>query len=168
MELDRYTRMTLRLPKELHTRLESRADETSKSLNAEIVARLEQSFEGADTVPKAQYEALQNQVQALEKAYAASEGSQKRMLQLDAMERSLTLMLASNVIALGHRILHILGTLGNSKEAKEIKEMEPEVLSAIEAGRLAMEHDKTKGELDLEQLPWLKEGPQSHKLRRTN
>lgn len=44
MEDDRYTRITLRLPKELHALLQTSADETSKSMNAEIVARLEQSF----------------------------------------------------------------------------------------------------------------------------
>ena len=41
---DRYTRITLRLPKELHSQLTAAADETSKSTNAEIVARLQQSF----------------------------------------------------------------------------------------------------------------------------
>jgi hypothetical protein len=44
MEEDRYTRITLRLPKELHARLDGVADKTSKSLNAEIVGRLEASF----------------------------------------------------------------------------------------------------------------------------
>ncbi|WP_093299180.1 toxin-antitoxin system HicB family antitoxin [Variovorax sp. NFACC27] len=44
MEEDRYTRITLRLPKELHARLDAAADRTSKSLNAEIVGRLEESF----------------------------------------------------------------------------------------------------------------------------
>jgi hypothetical protein len=43
MEEDRYTRITLRLPKELHARLEAAAAATSKSLNAEIVGRLEAS-----------------------------------------------------------------------------------------------------------------------------
>lgn len=42
---DRYARITLRIPKELHAQLASAADETSKSTNAEIVARLEESFE---------------------------------------------------------------------------------------------------------------------------
>ncbi len=41
---DRYTRITLRIPKELHASLAERADATSKSLNAEIVARLDESF----------------------------------------------------------------------------------------------------------------------------
>jgi hypothetical protein len=51
MEEDRYTRITLRLPKELHARLEEAADATSKSLNAEIVGRLDASFSGTVTAP---------------------------------------------------------------------------------------------------------------------
>ncbi len=42
---DRYTRITLRIPKGLHHRLSDAADKTSKSLNAEIVARLDGSFD---------------------------------------------------------------------------------------------------------------------------
>lgn len=41
---DRYTRITLRIPKDLHLKLSDAADETSKSMNAEIIARLEESF----------------------------------------------------------------------------------------------------------------------------
>lgn len=41
---DRYTRITLRIPKDLHSKLSDAADETSKSMNAEIIARLEDSF----------------------------------------------------------------------------------------------------------------------------
>jgi hypothetical protein len=42
---DKYTRITLRIPKDVHKRLAEAADQTSKSLNAEIVARLQQSFD---------------------------------------------------------------------------------------------------------------------------
>ncbi|MBV7460635.1 MULTISPECIES: toxin-antitoxin system HicB family antitoxin [unclassified Acidovorax] len=41
---DRYTRITLRIPKELHNRLSAESERTSKSLNAEIVGRLEDTF----------------------------------------------------------------------------------------------------------------------------
>lgn len=41
---DRYTRITLRIPKDLHSKLSDAADETSKSMNAEIIARLESTF----------------------------------------------------------------------------------------------------------------------------
>jgi len=40
---DNYTRITLRMPKDLHERLASLAEETSKSMNAEIIGRLEAS-----------------------------------------------------------------------------------------------------------------------------
>ena len=42
---DKYTRITLRIPKDLHSRLSGVAEDSSKSLNAEIVGRLQQSFE---------------------------------------------------------------------------------------------------------------------------
>lgn len=44
-EEDRYTRITLRLPKDLHAALDVAAGATSKSLNAEIVGRLLKSIE---------------------------------------------------------------------------------------------------------------------------
>lgn len=52
MDEDRYTRITLRIPKELHQALQAEADATSKSLNAEIVNRLAASFDagGGDVV----------------------------------------------------------------------------------------------------------------------
>lgn len=48
MEDDRYTRITLRIPKDLHAALAAEADATSKSLNAEIIARLAASIEQPD------------------------------------------------------------------------------------------------------------------------
>ncbi len=50
---DRYTRITLRIPKELHERLADSADKTSKSMNAEIIARLSESFEIKSTDDRA-------------------------------------------------------------------------------------------------------------------
>lgn len=41
---DKYIRITLRIPRTLHGKLTAEADATSKSLNAEIVARLTESF----------------------------------------------------------------------------------------------------------------------------
>lgn len=41
---DRYTRITLRIPRELHHVLSKSADQGSKSLNAEIIGRLDGSF----------------------------------------------------------------------------------------------------------------------------
>lgn len=48
---DRYTRITLRLPRTLHSKLAEEAERTSKSLNAEIVGRLEGSFTEAGLSP---------------------------------------------------------------------------------------------------------------------
>lgn len=48
MNDDNYTRITFRMPKKLHAKLQEAADVTSKSMNAEIVGRLESSFEGGD------------------------------------------------------------------------------------------------------------------------
>ena len=48
-EEDRYTRITLRIPKDVHARLQQSADKTSKSMNAEIVARLDTSFTATET-----------------------------------------------------------------------------------------------------------------------
>lgn len=42
---DDYVRITLRIPKALHTRLTTAAEDTSKSTNAEILARLQESFD---------------------------------------------------------------------------------------------------------------------------
>lgn len=53
MEEDRYTRITLRIPKELHAALTAESDATSKSLNAEIIARLQASFDPSQSLPAA-------------------------------------------------------------------------------------------------------------------
>lgn len=50
MAEDRYTRITLRIPKEVHKALQEAADARSHSMNAEIVQRLEESFEGLDSM----------------------------------------------------------------------------------------------------------------------
>ena len=44
MSEDRYTRITLRIPKKVHKSLQEAADARSHSMNAEIVQRLEESF----------------------------------------------------------------------------------------------------------------------------
>lgn len=65
---DRYTRITLRIPKELHAQLVTAADETSKSTNAEIIARLEESF-----APKTDAESLEGRIAAIELKSMATE-----------------------------------------------------------------------------------------------
>lgn len=48
---DGYTRITLRIPTELHEHLAASAEKTSKSMNAEIIARLEDSYLYGDKSP---------------------------------------------------------------------------------------------------------------------
>jgi hypothetical protein len=50
MSTDGYTRITLRIPDALHAKLTAEAARTSKSMNAEIVGRLEDSFSEARKV----------------------------------------------------------------------------------------------------------------------
>jgi len=66
MDDDRYTRITLRIPKDLHQALQASADATSKSLNAEIINRLAASLEvgGGDDVA-GQLKKLEKQVAQL-------------------------------------------------------------------------------------------------------
>lgn len=49
---ERYTRITLRIPKALHASLAETAAATSKSLNAEIIGQLEAQTGGTSTVEK--------------------------------------------------------------------------------------------------------------------
>jgi transcriptional regulator with XRE-family HTH domain len=50
VEEDRYTRITLRIPKELHEKLAATAAESSKSMNAEIVARLSSTLASENSI----------------------------------------------------------------------------------------------------------------------
>ncbi|MDN6883910.1 Arc family DNA-binding protein [Variovorax sp. CAN2819] len=119
MEEDRYTRITLRLPKDLHTRLDDVADATSKSLNAEIVGRLQESFstptKGGDEatafmLATLQYELADARVTATRLRHrAASLGSSIRILLLmmagakspiEEIERELLFIAASADAAL--------------------------------------------------------------------
>ena len=52
---DRYTRITLRIPKDLHARIAQAAEATSKSQNAEIIARLQASFYKGKDKPISNY-----------------------------------------------------------------------------------------------------------------
>lgn len=54
-EDERYTRITLRIPKDLHARITREAFITSKSQNAEIIARLEGSFDQHAASPLPDY-----------------------------------------------------------------------------------------------------------------
>ena len=45
MDEDRYTRITLRIPTDLHVKLQRSADKASHSMNAEIITRLAQTYD---------------------------------------------------------------------------------------------------------------------------
>lgn len=57
---DRYTRITLRIPKDLHALLQEASEGSSKSVNAEIIERVRKSFQSSDS--------LEERVAALERA----------------------------------------------------------------------------------------------------
>lgn len=58
MDEDRYTRITLRIPTDLHAKLQKSADRASHSMNAEIVTRLAQTYENTQKVEQKQLEDL--------------------------------------------------------------------------------------------------------------
>ncbi|UUZ68092.1 hypothetical protein LP416_27895 [Polaromonas sp. P2-4] len=63
MEEDRYTRITLRIPKDLVAQIAREAFATSKSQNAEIVARLTASFEGNNALPFPVQQAVEGEME---------------------------------------------------------------------------------------------------------
>ena len=83
MEPDRYIRITLRIPKDLHARLDVEADRTSRSLNAEIIGRLELSFPGSPL----QIHEIRNWIAALETRISTLRG----MLSNEALRHTILL-----------------------------------------------------------------------------
>ncbi len=133
MEDDRYTRITLRIPKDLHGKLQDAADATSKSTNAEIVARLEESLAkqqaaaGIPTEIAAYLAALQN-----------------RSLMLDMRADMLKMRLES----IGARVIAItkrtVGVDTSELSDAELERMESEIEELREA---ETEMDTIRGEL---------------------
>lgn len=76
MDDDRYTRITLRIPKDLHQALQTASDSTSKSLNAEIVNRLTASFDAGSGDVVTHLKKLDRQVAQLLRL--AEEGAAER------------------------------------------------------------------------------------------
>ena len=66
MEEDRYTRITLRIPRDLHARLQEEADRRSHSQNAEIIDRLQRSLSDAPALNGISMRELFNKLQELE------------------------------------------------------------------------------------------------------
>lgn len=65
MSEDGYTRITLRIPDPLHSKLTAEAARTSKSMNAEIIARLEGSFPSAPIEDKVLKSLLEAELKSL-------------------------------------------------------------------------------------------------------
>jgi hypothetical protein len=64
---DDYIKTALRLPRNLHSRLINSAQQTGKSMNAEMIARLSASFDAEARKPKKETEALAAQQADLQK-----------------------------------------------------------------------------------------------------
>lgn len=88
---DRYTRITLRIPRELHRNLSEAADRTSKSLNAEIVGRLEQTFRDGQLSPEVRFEKalVQQRLDSLRSIHATERLRKDRLAdRVDRLVRS--------------------------------------------------------------------------------
>jgi len=93
MTEDRYTRITLRIPRELDERLNLEAEKASKSKNAEIVARLEKSFgalfveqldpQSAEVLTK-KLEELHQEFGAMRETYAEASEFIRELREMDA------------------------------------------------------------------------------------
>lgn len=126
MEEDRYTRITLRIPKDLHSQLQQAADDTSKSMNAEIVARLQDSF-GAQplqfTAPKRDWAERFN-LYRLE-AQIDSLGTQSALLSMQIK------MLDSQLDQLAYRRASDAEMFGPKKELEAAKELQRKLVDRL-------------------------------------
>ncbi|MFN9476391.1 toxin-antitoxin system HicB family antitoxin [Acidovorax sp.] len=118
---DRYTRITLRIPKDLHSRLTEEAERTSKSLNAEIVGRLTDSFQpgSADTATALPLPELIDRVEQLQAQMdAATQREQRRMLlfELDWIGKR-EAFLTSQLVQGQHRLADFEDALAEAEEA---------------------------------------------------
>lgn len=81
MSEDGYTRITLRIPDQLHAQLTEAAASTSKSMNAEIVGRLGDSFSGPRATlklnPVSMALVIRSRLAALNEIIAATEAEAK-------------------------------------------------------------------------------------------
>lgn len=58
MDDERYTRITLRIPTDLHAKLQKSADKASHSMNAEIITRLVQTYDTGQKLENKQLDEL--------------------------------------------------------------------------------------------------------------
>lgn len=87
-EEDRYTRITLRIPKDLRDKLAEAANSKSHSMNAEIIQRVEESFI-SDTPVSDLMETIKRQKRALVGADARVAGSRMQQAGLAKQTSSL-------------------------------------------------------------------------------
>jgi hypothetical protein len=144
------------MPDELKSRIAAAAEAAGRSLHAELLVRLDQSFQNTECVPTAQYESLEKQLRALVKAHEAEVEAQKRLLDISQIDRSLMLMTATNTIGMGRRLLRVLDALDDTEKSRELKEMRPEAVNVIDGAEHVIEYVNRHGKLDADKMPWLK------------
>ena len=126
---DRYTRITLRIPKDLHRQLSDAADKTSKSLNAEIVGRLSESFQHqlsarASPTDTPLPELVERVEQLQAKMDAASEDERRRMLKLELSVRSARESYLTSLISqTQHRIGDLEEALFDAEDADHLQKV---------------------------------------------
>jgi|GEM_PF-3243693 hypothetical protein len=112
---DRYTRITLRIPKDLHRTLSEAADKTSKSLNAEIVGRLAASLDQKGA------EATAAQIEASARAIGYQPGTDEFAGAVDALKGELRSLLTQQTEEL----------LANIVKMDQLRRIDPEAFHRI-------------------------------------
>ncbi|WP_397474230.1 Arc family DNA-binding protein [Pusillimonas sp.] len=81
---DDYIKTALRLPRQLHGQLLASAQQTGKSMNAEILTRLAASFEAKEDAPKSQLSSLEARQESLQKIVEGLQETVQRFAQQSA------------------------------------------------------------------------------------
>ncbi|MBU9146472.1 type II toxin-antitoxin system HicB family antitoxin [Burkholderia multivorans] len=92
MAQDDYTKLQVRLPKQLHAKLQDAAANTGKSMNAEIIERLDETFEGDERV-----ETLTSALKSLLESHESLEAMKNAYKR--ALEKTATMMELSLAVA---------------------------------------------------------------------
>lgn len=127
--------------RELLDRLEAATQEAGHSLNAEIVSRLSKSFETDDSVPRAHFDLLKQQVAAMYKAEAASKRIEENLQHINKLERAMSVMFAKSVIGLGDRLQGVFNALPPIEDGRTsaLKALESEVQLAMSGAWMLLE-----------------------------
>lgn len=128
---DRYTRITLRLPKDLHRRLSAQADLKSHSLNAEIVANLEYGLQAVQ--PKGEDAEELRHLLKVNTLHAEYQAHLTR-----AMHYETRLQMIEDSIAEETRQLQRAQKEGDIAEAESIQERLEKSRSKMMEGRIQM------------------------------